>query len=81
MILGRAGFHSEQEEGDFDIIWCQWCLGHLSDQELVAFFKRARGALKALADGLIVVKENLCRDEEDGSPRSVFDHEDSSLTR
>jgi len=30
---------------------------------------------------LIMVKENICSDYEDGSPQTVFDDEDSSLTR
>ena len=29
-------------EGAYDVIWCQWVLGHLTDDDLVAFFKRAK---------------------------------------
>jgi protein N-terminal methyltransferase len=71
----------------FDVIWCQWCLGHLSDEDLVAFFKRAQKALRTRrieegeAASLIVVKENLCSEGEDGQPKTVYDEEDSSLTR
>jgi hypothetical protein len=32
-------------------IWCQWCLGHLSDPLLVAFLKRAHAALRPKDDG------------------------------
>jgi len=81
VVLGCSGARPETDRGYFDTIWCQWCLGHLSDQDLIAFFKRAKGALNPVADSLIVVKENLCRDGQDGSPRSVFDRDDSSLTR
>jgi len=81
VVLGHSGASFDSETRQFDIIWCQWCLGHLSDQDLVAFFQRAKCALNALPDSVIVVKENLCRDGEDGSPRCVFDNEDSSLTR
>ncbi|PFH54307.1 hypothetical protein AMATHDRAFT_577 [Amanita thiersii Skay4041] len=70
--------------GGYDVIWCQWCLGHLSDSDLVAFLRRSHEALHK--DGgkgrsLIVVKENLCSDNPDGSARTVFDEQDSSLTR
>ena len=44
------------EAGHYDVIWCQWVLGHLTDDDLVAFFKRCA---KGLAPGgLIFVKEN-----------------------
>ncbi|EDR14319.1 uncharacterized protein LACBIDRAFT_182129 [Laccaria bicolor S238N-H82] len=66
----------------FDVIWCQWCLGHLNDRDLVAFFRRSHDALRGKAGkGLIVVKENICQDREDGTGESIFDEQDSSLTR
>jgi protein N-terminal methyltransferase len=100
-VLGRVGFPLpsasdnapaqdkevlEMDSG-FDVIWCQWCLGHLSDEDLVAFFKRAQKALRTRRIGegeaasLIVVKENLSSEGEDGQPKTVYDEEDSSLTR
>ena len=83
-ILGRVGYvpadgTDADAESGFDVVWCQWCLGALSDPDLVAFFRRARAALRDPARGLVVVKENLC--SEDGGPRTVFDESDSSLTR
>ena len=76
------------EEDGFDVIWCQWCLGHLSGTELVAFFKACKEALRPQIDeedvrtrSLIIVKENVCFDGEDGAPRSEFDERDSSVTR
>ena len=65
----------------FDVIWCQWCLGHLSDVDLVAFLKRCYDSLNKHPQSLIMVKENICPDHRDGSPQVVFDDEDSSLTR
>lgn len=65
----------------------QWALSHLSDADLVAFFKNARESLRksptgrAQEDGLIIVKENVCRDSLKGGPAVVFDHDDSSVTR
>ncbi|EIN07311.1 methyltransferase domain-containing protein [Punctularia strigosozonata HHB-11173 SS5] len=107
-IIGRVGYQPgppksavegasyEDINSGFDVIWCQWCLGHLSDPELIQFLGRAVGALRDRNQAAgenpscIVVKENLCRDfGEDGveaesgkrGPRTVFDEEDSSLTR
>lgn len=83
-LIGRVG-HIPSDSADpdtaVDITWCQWCLGHLSDVDLIAFLKRCKAALRDESRSLIVVKENLCRDDEDGGPRTVFDDMDSSLTR
>jgi protein N-terminal methyltransferase len=68
------------------VIWCQWCLGHLNDDDFVAFLRRCKGSLRPPPDvghgeSVIVVKENVCANHVDGRPRTVFDDEDSSLTR
>ncbi|KAF8212177.1 methyltransferase domain-containing protein [Mycena galopus ATCC 62051] len=65
----------------FDVVWCQWCLGHLSDPDLAAFLRRSKAALREPGKSIIVVKENLCADEPGGAACIVFDAEDSSLTR
>ncbi|RGB23221.1 alpha-N-methyltransferase NTM1 [Rhizophagus diaphanus] len=61
------------KEGKYDLIWCQWVLGHLKDDDLIKFFERCKKGLKP--KGLIGVKENV----------SVigyqFDETDSSVTR
>ena len=78
--LARLGYTPAEDDVDsgFDVVWCQWCLGHLNDQDLVAFLKRSTAALRS-SSSLIVVKENLCG-EKKGS-RTVFDETDSSWTR
>lgn len=60
----------------YDLIWNQWCVGHLTDSQLVAYFKRCGAAVSE--GGWIVVKENLSthRFGED-----IFDNVDSSVTR
>lgn len=86
-FLDRVGYQSPRPTDDiemgFDVIWCQWCLGHLSDPDLIAFLRRSHVALREKEKGrsLIVVKENLCQNLEDGSACTVFDEQDSSLTR
>ena len=89
-LLGRVGYSpsgDSDDESGFDVIWCQWCLGHLSDIALVDFLRRCHKALRSRSsatgeiDGVIVVKENTCSEHEAGVPRVVFDDADSSLTR
>ncbi|KAL6561894.1 hypothetical protein OROGR_002901 [Orobanche gracilis] len=57
----------------YDVIWVQWCIGHLSDDDFVSFFQRAKGGLRR--DGLFVLKENLARSG------FVLDKQDKSVTR
>ncbi|KAG9318896.1 N2,N2-dimethylguanosine tRNA methyltransferase-domain-containing protein [Chiua virens] len=78
--LKRLGNVPETDDTNsgFDVVWCQWCLGHLNDEDLVVFLKRSTAALRN-SRSLIVVKENLCSEKK--VPRTVFDEEDSSWTR
>jgi protein N-terminal methyltransferase len=78
--LQRLGYVPGDDDSDlgFDIVWCQWCLGHLNDEDLVTFLKRSAAALRD-PTSLIVVKENLCSEKK--APRTVFDDRDSSWTR
>ncbi|KAJ3191211.1 hypothetical protein HK101_007983, partial [Irineochytrium annulatum] len=61
------------EEGKYDMIWCQWVLGHLTDDDFVAFFRRCKKGLKP--NGVIGIKENVSKAEVE------VDTEDSSVTR
>lgn len=74
---GVAG--SKVEPVTYDLVWAQWCLQHLSDKDLIAFLKRSKAALKE--GGIIGVKENVCKEEADGSERVWYDDEDHSITR
>lgn len=60
----------------YDLIWNQWCLGHLTDQQMVEHLKRCKDALTQ--SGWIIVKENLSTDT---GGADVFDEVDSSVTR
>lgn len=57
----------------YNCIWIQWCIGHLADDDLVAFLKRAKAGLKS--GGFFVLKENIAR------TGFVLDKEDKSVTR
>ncbi|CDR41683.1 CYFA0S07e05006g1_1 [Cyberlindnera fabianii] len=61
------------EKGKYWLIWCQWCVGHLPDEEFVKFLLRCKEGLQE--NGTIVVKENNAHDQD------IFDEEDSSVTR
>jgi len=58
----------------YDVIWCQWVLGHLTDDHLVDFFNRCITGLKK--GGMLVVKENVT-----SSGEVETDEDDSSVTR
>ena len=60
----------------YDLIWNQWCLGHLTDTQLVSFLERCGKCLSER--GWIIVKENMSTDPEGGD---IFDEVDSSVTR
>lgn len=62
-------------ESQYDLIWTQWCLNHLTDQQIVAFLERCKTAIVP-ETGFIIVKENLNTGLED-----LFDEMDSSVTR
>ena len=59
----------------YGLVWNQWCVGHLTDAQLVAYLGRCRDALDP-DGGLIVVKENLSTGDGD-----IYDELDSSVTR
>ena len=84
-FLDRVGYQPPRPADEigtgFDVIWCQWCLGHLSDVDLVLFLRRCHESLNKHPKSIIVIKENVCADAEDGSEHSIFDEQDSSLTR
>ncbi|ORY19693.1 alpha-N-methyltransferase NTM1 [Clohesyomyces aquaticus] len=68
--------------GAYNLIWNQWCLGHLTDEQLVAYLRRCKdGLAKPSEEGesddiWIVVKENMSPNKDD-----IYDEEDSSVTR
>jgi len=68
----------------YNIIWIQWVAGQLIDDDLIAFLRRCRKALKidqttisGRSDGgIIILKENMSSAED-----RDFDEEDNSWTR
>lgn len=70
------GLESWVPDKKYDLIWVQWCVGHLTDSQLVDYTVRCRKALTP--DGLMVVKENL---STHFSGQDMYDAQDSSVTR
>ena len=70
--VGLQDFEFEPEK--YDVVWSQWVLGHLKDNDLVDFFKRAQAGLKK--HGIIVMKENFTNGDD-----VEVDEQDSSVTR
>lgn len=48
----------------YDLIWIQWVIGHLTDQEFVAFLRRCAAGLRP--GGWIIVKDNNASPTEPG---------------
>ncbi|XP_055319335.1 alpha N-terminal protein methyltransferase 1 [Sitodiplosis mosellana] len=61
-------------DNTYDVIWCQWVLGHLTDEDLGAFFKRCTAGLTK--NGCIIIKENFTSTND-----FCIDATDSSVTR
>ncbi|KND93053.1 Alpha N-terminal protein methyltransferase 1 [Tolypocladium ophioglossoides CBS 100239] len=59
----------------YDLIWTQWCLGHLTDEQVVQYLELCKTVLRP-DSGIIVIKENLSTSGVD-----LFDDTDSSVTR
>ncbi len=65
-----------EEPQKYTLLWCQWCCGHLTDQDFLKWMDNCRIALKN--GGVLIVKEN---NSTDLHGNDVFDPTDSSKTR
>ncbi|RWS00958.1 N-terminal Xaa-Pro-Lys N-methyltransferase 1-like protein [Dinothrombium tinctorium] len=59
----------------YDLIWCQWVTGHLTDDDFVLFLKKCKSILNK-DHGIIVIKDNHTSSNECDA-----DTKDSSVTR
>mmetsp|Transcript_42269 Transcript_42269/g.89900 ORF Transcript_42269/g.89900 Transcript_42269/m.89900 type:complete len:295 (+) Transcript_42269:107-991(+) len=70
-----TGLQDFQPKADFyDIIWIQWVIGYLTDDDLVDFLERCAAGLRL--GGVVVIKDNTCEDVA-----FVADRSDASVTR
>jgi protein N-terminal methyltransferase len=59
--------------GRYDVIWVQWAMLYLTDEDAISFLNRCAAALKP--GGVIFIKENVC------AQGFIVDSEDASVTR
>ncbi|KKY17995.1 hypothetical protein UCRPC4_g05198 [Phaeomoniella chlamydospora] len=71
-----TGLESWLPSKKYNLIWNQWCLGHLTDIQVVDYMRRCSEALAE--GGWIAVKENL---STDAFAEDIYDEVDSSVTR
>lgn len=64
----------QPESMRYDVIWSQWVLGHLTNDDFVNFFQRCGQALTK--NGIVIVKENVT-----STDAIDIDEVDSSVTR
>lgn len=64
----------EPENNHYDVIWCQWVLMQMKDDDVVNFFRRCQSGLTK--NGLIILKENITSTGE-----IEIDETDSSVAR
>jgi len=62
------------EKDHYDLIWIQWVIGYLTDEDLVGFLRRCGEGLRQ--DGVVVIKDNLNSGEG-----FAVDKEDNSIAR
>lgn len=72
-ITGRDGVLTGSLEEEYDVIWIQWCVIYLTDDDFVSFLKQCVKALKK--GGVIVIKDNVARSG------FLVDKDDSSVMR
>ncbi|KAL4706018.1 hypothetical protein ACJJTC_014240 [Scirpophaga incertulas] len=72
--LYQVGLQEFKPDKKYDVIWNQWVLGYLTDEDLTTYLLRCRDALSE--NGVIVVKENVT-----SSGKMENDETDSSITR
>ncbi|XP_018569308.1 N-terminal Xaa-Pro-Lys N-methyltransferase 1 [Anoplophora glabripennis] len=69
---GLQHFHPQPMK--YDVIWIQWVLGHLTDNDLINFLLSCQDGLRP--NGVIIVKENITSTDD-----IEMDRQDSSVTR
>lgn len=52
------GLQDFEFEEKYDVIWIQWVIGHLHDDDLLIFLNKCKQALAP--NGLLCIKDNVC---------------------
>jgi len=72
----NVGLESWKPNKRYDLIWNQWCLGQLTDAQVLEYLTRIKDHVQP--NGWIVVKENM---SSDADGQDIFDETDNSITR
>ena len=56
----------------YDLIWIQWCLENLEDDDLDSFIKKCYNALND--NGIIIVKENILIEDDESEDNNIKDN-------
>ncbi|XP_063529208.1 alpha N-terminal protein methyltransferase 1-like [Cydia strobilella] len=72
--LYKVSLQEFRPEKKYDVIWNQWVLGYLKDDDLLSYLTYCRDALSE--NGVIIVKENVT-----STGKTEKDDADSSVTR
>ncbi|EMF17342.1 uncharacterized protein SEPMUDRAFT_77499 [Sphaerulina musiva SO2202] len=72
----NCGLEDWTPETSYDLIWNQWCVGQIRDDQLVEYLKRITAHLNP--GGWIIVKENITNNI---LGENEYDETDSSVTR
>lgn len=72
------------EPGRYDLVWIQWCIGSLTDEDFVTFFARLKQGVAP--GGLVVLKDNILdpdatSQELDPTGKFLVDEDDCSVIR
>jgi len=59
--------HGWNDGSGYDVIWAQWTLGHLTDEELVEFLQKCKGALRPPSRSLSGNDSALNQEDGDGA--------------
>lgn len=69
----QQGMEELKFEHKYDLIWIQWVIGHLIDEDLISFLGKCKENLNP--SGVILVKDNV------SSKMFIVDKGDCSLVR
>lgn len=75
LTLGLESWDPPQD-GRYDLMWHQWCLCQLRDEQVVDYLRKCRAGLAK--GGWVIAKENMSTDT---SGEDIYDERDSSVTR
>ena len=76
----KIGIQDWQPDAKYDIIWCQWSVMYLKDDDAVKFLRRCKRSLNE--KGIIVIKDNIATSDKRAKKNEAqFFKEDNGICR